>query len=386
MKILMVAGEASGDAHGAALMVELQKIMPQLKVYGIGGPLMLQEGLQAIYTLDSLEVHGLLEVVPHLPRLYKILWHMRETLSEEQPDLALLIDYPGFNLKLAVQVKRHNIPVLWFSSPQVWAWRGKRLRLIKRVVDKMFVLFPFEEAIYRKAGIGVDLVGHPRVGDAVSASQLSEFKQKYILDETIPSVALAIGSRLSEIKNHLPIVLEALLLIQREGIQVQYLMPVSESIELGWLRKQLEQSPITVTVFHGFFLQCIHTVNAAIVASGTATLQTSLALTPFVIIYKLAPLTFWLAKQMSQVPYIGIVNILAQRLIVPELLQNDLTASNLARETIRLLNDHTYTTQMQQEFASLRAQLGEPGAYQRTAHHIQEFYHSHSSNISAKYR
>ncbi len=384
MKILMVAGEPSGDAHGAALMGELQKIMPQLTVYGIGGPLMLQQGLQAVYTLDSLEVHGLLEVLPHLPRLYKILWHMRDTLSEEQPDLALLIDYPGFNLKLAAHVKRQNIPVLWFSSPQVWAWRGKRIRSIKKVVDKMFVLFPFEEAIYRKAGIAVNLVGHPRVGDTVSAVRLSEFKQQYIPDETIPSLALAIGSRPSEVKNHLPIVLEALLLIRKEGIQFQLLMPVSESIELGWIRKQLEQSPIAVTAFHGSFLECIHAVNAAIVASGTATLQTSLALTPFVIIYKLAPLTFWLAKQMSRVPYIGLVNILAQRLIVPELLQNDLTASNLARETIRLLKDRCFTRHMQQEFESLRTQLGKPGAYQRTAQHIQGFCHSLCSGSHTK--
>ena len=178
MKILMVAGEPSGDAHGASLMAELQKITPQLTVYGIGGPHMLQRGLQAIYTLDSLEVHGLLEIVPHLPRLYKILWHLRSTLNEEQPDLALLIDYPGFNLRLAAQVKRQNIPVLWFSSPQVWAWRAKRLRQIKKVVDKMFVLFPFEEEIYRKARIEVDLVGHPSLEDTVSVSQLSEFKKK----------------------------------------------------------------------------------------------------------------------------------------------------------------------------------------------------------------
>ena len=384
MKILMVAGEPSGDAHGASLIAELQKITPQLKVYGIGGPLMLQRGLQAIYTLDSLEVHGLLEIVPHLPRHYRILWHLRSTLKEEQPDLALLIDYPGFNLRLAAQVKRQNIPVLWFSSPQVWAWRAKRLRQIKKVVDKMFVLFPFEEEIYRKARIEVDLVGHPSLEDTVSVSQLSEFKKKFIPDETIPSVALAIGSRPSEIRNHLPVVLEALLLNRREGIQANYLMPVSESIELGWVRKLLEQSPVPVTAFHGAFLECIHSVNAAIVASGTATLQSSLALTPFVIIYKLAPLTFWIAKRMSRVPYMGMVNILAQRLIVPELLQNDLTAANLARETLRLLQDHSFTRQMRQEFASIRTQLGKPGAYRRTALHIQEFCHSHSSNIFTK--
>ena len=182
----------------------------------------------------------------------------------------------------------------------------------------------------------------------------------------------------------MPAVLEALLLIRREGIQAHYLMPVSESIELGWVRKLLEQSPVPVTAFHGAFLECIHSVNAAIVASGTATLQSSLALTPFVIIYKLAPLTYWIAKRMSRVPYMGMVNILAQRLIVPELLQNDLTAANLARETLRLLQDHSFTRQMREEFVSIRTQLGKPGAYRRTALHIQEFCHSHSSNIFTK--
>lgn len=366
MKILMVAGESSGDAHGAALIQEFKQVLPDLVVYGIGGPLMLKEGLRAYYTLDALRVHGLIELIPHLPRLYKILWHLRDSLAAEQPDLAILVDYPGFNLKLAEQIKSRKIPVLWFSSPQVWAWRAGRIHKIAQFVDKIFVLFPFEEQIYRDVGMDVHFVGNPCLEDSVSPSQLRAFKKKYQLFHP-PLIALALGSRPSEIKRHLPIVLETLSLLETQGMKAHYIFPVSESLELEWIEDFLKQSPVPVLAIQGAFLECIHAADLAIVASGTATLQTGLALTPFVIIYKVAPLTFWITKRLSHLPYIGMVNILAKRFIVPELLQNDLTPANLKEAIFHLWNDVSYQQQMIEGLSLIRTQLGEPGAYQRTA-------------------
>ncbi len=377
MKILMVAGESSGDTHGAALMSELNQIASQLTFYGIGGPLMLKQGINAYYTIDSLRVHGLVELIPHLPRLYKILWHLRDSLSIEKPDFAILVDYPGFNLKLAAHLEKQNIPVIWYCSPQIWAWRKGRIHKIAQFVDKIIVLFPFEEQIYRNVGVNASFLGHPRVEDTVSSEQIDHFKQKYHQDTTKPMITLAIGSRPSEIKFHLPIVLEALALLKVQGFEANYILPVADSLDFEWVQAQVQESTVPVNTLQNTFLESIHAADAAIVASGTATLQTGLALTPFILIYKVAPLTFWLAKKMAQIPYLGIVNILAQRFIVPELLQNDLTPPRVAQEILRILDDPAHRKQMIENLSSIRSQLGEPGAYQRAAQCIQEFMLKH---------
>lgn len=371
MKILMVAGEPSGDAHGAALMKALKPHFSELTVYGIGGTAMLQQGLQAYYTLEALRVHGLVELLPHLPRLYKILWHLRDSLLEEKPDLAILIDYPGFNLKLAKQIKCQNIPVLWFSSPQVWAWRAGRVHQIARFVDEIFVLFPFEEKIYRDVGMKVHFVGHPCLEDSVSAPQIQHFKETHGLAS--PLIALALGSRPMELKQHLPVVLEAMALLEAQGMKAQYVFPVAESLDRAWVESFLKDSPVPILALQGAFMESIHAADLAIVASGTATLQTGLALTPFVIVYKVSRLTYWLARRLSPLPYFGMVNILAKRLIVPELLQQDFTPANVAQEILKLWQDPPLRQQMVQELSTIRAQLGTPGAYQRTAQHIEAF-------------
>ena len=371
MKALMVAGESSGDAHGAALMAALKKHFSPLTVYGIGGPLMLQQGLQPYYTMEALRVHGLVELLPHLPRLYKILWHLRDSLLAEQPDFAILIDYPGFNLKLAAHIKHQNIPLFWFSSPQVWAWRAGRIHKIAQFVDEIFVLFPFEEAIYQEVGMKVHFVGHPCLEDSMPAAQIQQFKEKHRLAS--PVIALALGSRPSELKHHLPIVLEAIALLKNQGMRAQYILPVAESLDKTWVERCLQDSAVPIVAVQGAFMECVHAADLAIVASGTATLQTGLASTPFVIIYKVSHLTYWLARFLSPLPHLGMVNILAQRLIVPELLQQELTPANLAQVVLKLWNDVPFRQKMVQDLSILRSQLGTPGAYARTAQHIETF-------------
>ncbi len=373
MKILMVAGESSGDVHGAALLQGLQKAFPDLVVYGIGGPRMLELGLRPVYTLDDMQVNGLVEVVRHLPRLYKILWTLRDSLISERPDAALLVDYPGFNLKLAAYVKAQGIPVLFFNSPQVWAWRSGRIHKIAQVVDKLIVQFPFEQQIYEKAGVNASFEGHPLVGEGLDQTAVQAFKQAYHLKDEYPIVALLPGSRPSEIARHLDTMLESLPLINQQVGSVQYIMPVADSLNFDEFQARLATNSVPVQPIQKAFLECIHAADAAIVSSGTATLQTGLALTPFVIIYQIAPLSYWMVKWLAHIPYFGMVNILAQRFIVRELMQYDFTPQNVAQETVRLLQDTAYRNTMLRNLQEIKTQLGEPGAYERMVASMVEF-------------
>jgi len=373
MKLLVVAGEASGDTHGAALLKGLKENHPEIDIYGIGGPKMLREGLRPYYMMDALQVHGLAEVLFHLPRLYQILWNLRDSLIEEEPDAVLLIDYPGFNLKLAAYAKKFGIPVLFFNSPQIWAWRKGRLKTIVQVVDKMMVLFPFEKEIYTDAGMDADFVGHPLLDESVPEFVLQEFRAQYGFKKEIPLIVLAPGSRPSELKNHLPVMLEALPLLEEKIGEAQYLLPLAESLDIASVQRLLDDSQKKVLLISGSFAESIRTADAAIVASGTATLQTGLALTPFVIVYKVANLSFWIAKKLAQVPYLGIVNVLAKRCIVPELLQERFTPANIAEKTAQILQDNAYRQQMLADLKAIRHQLGEAGAYTRSVSLITEF-------------
>ena len=232
MKILMVAGEASGDSHGANLINELRQIYADADIYGIGGTKMIQQGLRPYYTIDSLQVHGLIEVIRHLPRLYQILWNLRDSMDEEKPDVVILVDYPGFNLKLAAYAKKRNIPVVLFSSPQVWAWRRKRIYKIAKVVDKLIVLFPFEEAIYKEIGVDVSFVGHPQADKTVIDDRyLLEFRNQYHFEGETPLVTLAPGSRPSEVSRHLPVIIQALPLIKEKIPNVQFILPIADTLD-----------------------------------------------------------------------------------------------------------------------------------------------------------
>ena len=216
MKLMMVAGEVSGDVHGEGLIRSLRQNHVDADLFGIGGKKMLREGFRPYFMLDTLQAHGLVELAGHLPRLYKTLWRMRDALEEENPDALILIDYPGFNLKLAAFASEKGIPVIFFNSPQIWAWRKGRLDTIKRVVDKMIVLFPFEKKIYQQAGVDVSWGGHPLLDDIVQESDSAEFRKNSGLRTDLPLLTIAPGSRPSEMRKHLPTILEALSEIEKK--------------------------------------------------------------------------------------------------------------------------------------------------------------------------
>ena len=367
MKLMMVAGEVSGDAHGAGLIRSLRQNCNNADLFGIGGEKMLKERFRPYFMLDTLQTHGLVEVIQHLPRLYQTLWRMREALDEEKPDALILIDYPGFNLKLAAYARKKGIPVIFFNSPQIWAWRKGRLNMIKTVVDKMIVLFPFEKKIYQQVDVDVSWVGHPLMDEMQIENDSGEFRRQYGLQNNIPLLAIAPGSRPSEMQRHLPTLLEALPRIREKTGEIQCMLPLAESLDLKEIKNITEVSPVPVTLVQEQFIEAIRACDAAIVASGTASLQTALALTPFVIVYRVSPLTFWIARHLADTKYIGLVNVLAEREIVPEILQNDFTVSNITKAAVRLLQDEDYRATMICQLKTTRSKLGEPGAYDKAA-------------------
>ena len=374
---MLVAGEASGDTHGAALIAGLQAHHSAADLFGVGGPKMFQAGLRLYATLDDFQVHGLVEVVRHLPRLYGLLSTFKEALEQERPDALVCIDYPGFNLKLAAHAQTLGIPVVFFNSPQIWAWRKRRLQTIRKVVDHMLVLFPFEEAIYQEAGVGVTWVGHPLVDETVAAADGSRLRAELGLADS-PVLTIAPGSRPSELSRHLPVLQETLPLLRERVPGLQVLLPVADTLDSEEIRSTLRDAALPIHLLDGRFAEAIRACDAAIVASGTASLQTALALTPNVLIYRVAPLTYWLARKLAQVQHIGMANVLAQREVVPELLQDDCTPTRIAAAITPLLCDPEIRNRMVTDLEPIRQQLGEPGAYDRAVQALLDFLQQRS--------
>ena len=377
MRVMLVAGEASGDTHGAALISGLQAHHPDTDLFGVGGPRMFQAGLRLYATLDDFQVHGLVEVVRHLPRLYGLLATLKDALEQERPDALVCIDYPGFNLKLAAHAQTLGIPVVFFNSPQIWAWRKRRLQTIRKVVDHMLVLFPFEAAIYREVGVGVTWVGHPLVDEAVAAENGSRLREELGLAD-VPVLTLAPGSRPSELSRHLPVLRATLPLLRDRVPGLQVLLPIADTLDAEAIRTTLRDAALPIHFLHRRFPEAIRACDAAIVASGTASLQTALALTPNVVIYRVAPLTYWLARKLAQVEHIGMANVLAQREIIPELLQDDCTPSRIADAITPLLSDPEARSRMVTDLKPIRQQLGDPGAYGRAVQALLDFLQQRS--------
>jgi lipid-A-disaccharide synthase len=374
MKILAVAGELSGDAHGGPLLRELSARLPGLQAWGIGGPGMVQAGLHALRPFSDLQVHGLAEVVRHLPRLYAILHELEAWMDRERPDGVLLIDYPGFNLKVAAAAKARGIPVGWYSSPQIWAWRGGRLRTIARVVDKIIVLFPFEVKIYRDAGLDAEFLGHPLVGLEAPASEVERLRARLDLRPGRPIIGVMPGSRPSELRRNLPPVLAGIRRIVDSGYEAQWVLPAAPSLQRAEIDAMVRAVGVPVQVAEDAFLPLLKLAHLAIVASGTATLQVGMATIPFIVVYRVSPLTYWIARTFAYIRRISIVNILAGRDVAPELLQGGLTPEKLCAEFLALARDPARQDSIRAELRKLRQALGAPGAYARGAAALAKFF------------
>ena len=338
-KIFVVAGEASGDAHAGRMISQLKQLDPTIQVRGIGGDNMRQAGADIEFDFSQLAVMGLLEVLKKYRQIKKIFNQTVDLLKTDRPDLLVLVDYPGFNLKLAKQAKKLGIPVLYYISPKIWAWRAGRIKTIKQVVDHMAVLFPFEVDIYKEADVPVNCVGHPLV-DAVKRTHSTEqAKSQFGLEPQRRVVGLFPGSRHSEVNNLLPIMIKAAEKISQRYGDIDIVMPMAPGLDKAIVAPILAQSDIDIKVVEGDFYQLTSACDAIIAASGTVTLEIALLGVPHFITYRVAPLSYKILSRFILIPYVGLCNIVTGKNVIKELLQDDVTVERLTNEISAMLDD-----------------------------------------------
>ena len=356
----IVAGEASGDALAATLITAVRERMPHVRFAGIAGPKMEAAGCEAWFPLEKLAVRGFVEVVAHLPELFRIRRALRRRLLAERVPLFIGVDAPDFNLGLERKLKRRGVRTVHFVSPSVWAWRRERLETIGRSVDRMLALFPFEPPLYEAAGIPVTYVGHPLAAQAATPASRRATRERLKFKPATPVFALLPGSRLSEIEMHAPLVLAAARAIRDARPDAQFVVPLvsrptRDAFETALHRGGHETLPLTL--LYGHAGDALQAADVALVASGTATLEAALARCPHVIFYRVSGLTARIVLSKLLLPYVGLPNVLAGRFVVPELLQGAATADNLARAALNLFDDTVTRRRLQALFAEFALRL-----------------------------
>ncbi|OGP93512.1 MAG: lipid-A-disaccharide synthase [Deltaproteobacteria bacterium RBG_16_48_10] len=372
-KILMIAGEASGDLHGTHLVEAIHRIDPHVQFLGVGGAGLERAGMKILYPSRALSVVGITEVLPKIRSILKALRILKQSLDQEKPDLVVLIDFPDFNLRLAKQAYQRNIPVLYYISPQVWAWRSGRVKQIARWVKKMIVFFPFEVPIYENAGVDVHWVGHPLIDIAKPTLSREEALRQFGLDPKRIAIGLLPGSRPSEIERLLPTLLDAGRLLQKEIPTLQFIIPLASSISRAMVSSFLEKTSLPVTLIKDQTYDVMNISELLITASGTATLEGGILGTPMVILYKVSRLSYWIGRVLVHVDHIGLINLVAGERIVPELIQEEATPQRIAEEALRILKDPTLRQRMRESMTEVRQSLGEPGATERAARIVYSF-------------
>jgi lipid-A-disaccharide synthase len=365
-KIFLSAGEASGEHYGALLMAELRRLEPQADFFGLGGTRMASLGLRRIVRAEDVAVMGITEVILHMPHIYRQYRKLKASLHAERPDLAILIDFPDVNLSLAAELRRLKIPVVYFVSPQLWAWKKWRVRGVKRNVSRMLVIFPFEEGFYRAHGIAADFVGHPLADLDPPTVTREEFASQNGLDASKFWVGLLPGSRTRELEANLPPMFEAARLL---GPGYEYLLPVAPTLKDSQVEAFAAQvKGVSVRVVHDARAVLQH-ARASIVASGTATVEAALIGNPFLVVYRVSRITYAVAQRVVRVAHVGMVNLIAGRRIVPELIQDAFTASKVVERLRPLLENEEARATMQSDLRTVGATLrvNNEGAIQHAA-------------------
>src|SRR5882724_1414511 len=366
-RVLMVAGEASGDLHGTDLLRALQARVPGLEVFGIGGDGLRAAGMRTVADAGDVATVGIVEGVRHLRTLFGIYRVLVRRLREHRPDLCILIDFPEFNLRLARAAKRAGVPVLYYIGPQVWAWRRGRVRKIARRVDRLAVVFPFEPALYASRLAGVEFVGHPLLDRVRVTRGRAETLAAHGLDPARRTVLLLPGSRLSEIDYLLPPLLDAVRRLGQDG-GLQFPLALAHTLPADEVRRRVRAAGLDVAVIEDDTYNLIAAADLALVSSGTATLECALLERPMVIVYRLGPLSYGLGRLLVRgVRYIGMPNIVAGREVVPELLQRQATGPRIAAAARALLDDPARHAAMIEDLRDVRRRLGRGGAAGRAA-------------------
>jgi lipid-A-disaccharide synthase len=356
VRILISAGEASGEMYGAGLIEALRRHDSTLEFFGVGGDRMREAGCDTVVDARDLAVVGITEILGHLPKIYGLFNRLIAEADRRKPDLAIVIDSPAFNWRVARQMKKRGIPVVYYVAPQFWAWRQGRVRLLRKYVSKALVIFPFEEQFYRDRGVDASFVGHPLAELPPPAITREAYAAQYNLDLNKCWITIMPGSRVKEVRMNLPTMLDAATLL---GTGFEFLLPVAPTLDRELLEESTRGRGITLV---SESLSALHHARAAVVASGTATVEAAMMATPFVMVYRVSALTYTLGKPRIKVPYFAMVNLIAGEKVVPELVQDDFTAERVVARLKELVSDGAARTRMLDGLARVKAKLRAPDA------------------------
>jgi lipid-A-disaccharide synthase len=365
-KILISAGEASGDLHAGSVTRALKELEPGVEVFGMGGNALRAAGGEVLFDIKDHSVMGFWEVVCKLPDIYKLEQAFKKVMDERKPDCLLVIDYPGFNMRIAKIAKQKGIPVVSFIAPSAWAWRQSRAKGVVKVVDKIASIFPFEYDLYKRYGADIEFVGHPLVDVVKPHLDLAAAMDKAGKIPGQPLILLMPGSRMMEIKRLLPVILDAAKIIAAKLPGVTFAMPRADTIPKEVLEKQIAASGLKVRLTEGDTYDVMSVADLALATSGTVTLEAALCGLGSVILYKTSPISFAIAKHVVDIPNIGLPNIVAGRQILPELLQDACTPEVVAKAALELLEPKRFK-QMEEDLSEVKRKLGAPGAVKRVA-------------------
>jgi lipid-A-disaccharide synthase len=368
-KVLIMTGEASGDLHGANLAREIRKQDPAIALYGVGSKQMQAAGVRMLADASEISVVGITEVLTHLGVIYRVYATLKRFLQHERPDLLVLIDFPDFNILLGKAAHRLGIPILYYISPQVWVWRKGRIKKIARLVKAMVVVFPFEVPLYEKAGVDVRFVGHPLTDTVRSDLTREQAQSAFGLDGSRRTIALLPGSRKSELTHLLPDILAAVKILSNRFPDLQFILPIAPTLDQSFVRTFVEQCGVPVRLIEGRVYDVLRASDAAIVTSGTATLETGLMDVPMVIVYRVSAITYFILTRLVHdgLKHIGLVNIVADERLVPELIQDESTPQRMADAVARMLVEPVYYDQIRRGLEKVRKRLGNAGASARAA-------------------
>ena len=369
---MVSAGEASGDQHAAHALNALSDRGVDFEAFGMGAGDLLDAGVDINVDCRDLAVIGLVEVLKNLPALYKRLFFLVEQIKKRKPDLIFLVDYPEFNLKLAWWVRKLNIPILFYISPQVWAWRTKRVHKIGKRIDHMAVIFPFEVPFYQNANIPVTYVGHPLIDSAHCEWDKNTARKKLALNPTDQLMALVPGSRNGELHRNLPVMLAAAKELLKTLPDTMFVIPCAPTLDKTDIESLVKESGLNITLIDGQICPVLRSADAAITASGTATLETALMGTPMAIMYIVNEITYKIMSRMIQIEDIGLVNIVATRRVVQEFVQHEATPEAIASEMNKLLTNDSYRTEMKENMAMVKQTMGDGGASAKVAGLMQQ--------------
>jgi len=371
--IMVSAGEASGDQHAAHALAALKEQGLEFDAFGMGADQLQAQGVRIDVDCRELAVIGLIEVLRNLPALYQRLFHLVKLIKTRKPDLIVLVDYPEFNLKLAWWVRKLNIPILFYISPQVWAWRTKRVHKIGRRIDHMAVIFPFEEKFYADANIPVTYVGHPLIDTAKCELDTDAARSSLGLNPPEQLVALIPGSRNGELMRNLPVMLDAAAELLKSLPTTEFVIPIAATLDRSALDALLKDRKLPITLIDGQICPVLRASDAALTASGTATLETALMGTPMAVVYRMNDLTYKIMSRLVQIDDIGLVNIVATKRIVEEFVQDDANGEAIAVELNRLLTDAPYIQTMKENLLDVKERMGDGGASKQVATLMTEF-------------